>query len=206
MVSSSWSPSTTFKAFLSVVAPPEKTPKLEDIRENVAREWKLVKARELAAENAKEMAQKATAQGGTLSEIFSQTDDGPQVTDSEPFAWFTGGDASSTGAEPLRLSGVDGVAGAGPEFMEKVFSLEPGDVDSAMNYSQSEVYVIRLAEHEKSLRERHAEFMRSSTWSSQSVGLYRLLRNNRIRSSFAALVANLQKDRGLEYDPDGLEE
>ena len=108
---------------------PAQTPKLENIRDQVIQEWKLTKARELAGERAKEMAKKGTEQGGALSKVFPKTEtdtetnlektnlekNSPEVTDSGSFTWVTTG----LGSQGVRLSEVDGVAGAGHDFHGK---------------------------------------------------------------------------------------
>ena len=117
------------------------------------------KSRELASERAKDLADEATAKGGTLQEIVGSTDE-PNVVETDSFSYLTIGSALDDRGF-LRLSEVDGVEGASNAFLDKAFELKPGDVDVAANHPQTFVYVIRLAGREKPLSELHEEFMRS---------------------------------------------
>lgn len=175
-----------------------KEHKLEDIREKVARAWKQFKARELAKEKAKEYAKQATEQGGSLSDVFAGRVDLAKVNDSGPFSWLTLGAVSPQGQTQVRQSEVYGAEGAGPDFMEKVFSLEPGDVDVAMNHPQTIAYVVRLVSHEKPLRELRAEFMESFLAGSSSRELYQGVQQNQRLGMRDILFRYLEQESGLE--------
>ena len=138
---------------------PEHEVALDDIRDQVIRAWKMSEARKLALEKAGELAADATERGESLQKIFAESDQ-YSVTQTDPFTLFTVGSAFQEQLR-LRLSDVDGVDGAGPEFLEKVFQTKPGDVTVATNHAQTFAYVVRFAGREKSLSELHSEFMRS---------------------------------------------
>ncbi len=133
----------------------DRIPALEEIREEVVRAWKLVRARELAQEQAKQLAQQAEQADKPLAEVFPQR----EVKRVGPFSWLTlGAVPQQMGGQPqARLSEVEGVENAGPDFMEQVFALDEGEVGVAMNQPETIAYVIRLASHaatREALRER----------------------------------------------------
>ncbi|HEX2476848.1 MAG TPA: hypothetical protein VHK01_18990, partial [Lacipirellulaceae bacterium] len=79
----------------------------------------------------------------------------------DPFALYTGGDVAyaTRQLEPFRLSEPDDVVAAGPEFMDKVFQLKPGEVAAVMNHDHSIAYVVRLVEHQYSPDELHNNYL-----------------------------------------------
>jgi hypothetical protein len=119
----------------------------EGVQKDVARWWRIVKARELAIKKAKELADEA---GKTTTALKEQTFVGwtdASVVTAGPFSWLTFGHVAA-GSAPgaARLSNVEGVDMAGEDFMKTVFGLEPGQVGAAMNAPQTVAYVIQLSE------------------------------------------------------------
>jgi hypothetical protein len=133
---------------------PGRVPTLAEVRDDVAKAWKLQKAAELAEKHVQEVAKRIQESGSTLSDYF--TDD-PSVTvvRTDPFSWLTGGEVSRiTGQQqPFRLSEPDGVVAAGPEFMQYVFDLDDGKAGATLNHDHSVAYVVRVADHQLSPEE-----------------------------------------------------
>ena len=59
------------------------------------------------------------------------------------------------------LSRVSGVEGAGHEFMESVFRLQPGEAGVAVNEPRDTVFVVRLLNQTPNEDERRQNFLRS---------------------------------------------
>ena len=120
-------------------------PELSEVRDEVLQSWKQIQARELARNRAKSLVEKAREADKPLSEAFG-AGDGVRVTTTPAFTWLTRGmDFGMLGQQaPPKLSEVEGVQDAGPDFMREAFSLSVGDVGLAMNQPQTICYVIRL--------------------------------------------------------------
>ena len=132
---------------LKVSDTPGKIPELEEVREQVVREWKLQKAAELALARAEEHATEAEQAGATLEEFFAD-DSEVQVNTTDPFSWLTIGNISQTTGEVFfRLSEPEGMVAAGPAVMREIFQLEPGQVGAVLNHDRSIAYVLRTFEH-----------------------------------------------------------
>jgi hypothetical protein len=125
---------------------PARVPKFDDpgVRAEVLRAWKMIQARKAAIEEAKNLADEARKSKGSLKQAFANRPDLPVVAP-EPFSWLTFGQVAM-GSAPgaVRLSNVAGVDMPGNEFMETVFSLQPGQIGTAMNAPQTADYIIRL--------------------------------------------------------------
>ena len=137
-----------------------RTPELEEVREQVVAAWKQEQARPLAEARANELAEKAKAGEGSLSEALADED--VVIIDAGPFTWLTRGSAplsGSTQTPPLRLSEIDGVAQPGPDFMQAVFSQQPGETTVARNHPQTHVYVIRTKMFLVTEQSLHNEFL-----------------------------------------------
>jgi hypothetical protein len=59
------------------------------------------------------------------------------------------------------LSSVDGVESPGPEFMESVFALKPGQSGVAANRPHSFVYVVRVVSESPDEAQRRKQFVES---------------------------------------------
>jgi len=125
---------------------PGRTPPLADIRDSVVRAWKLIKAAEFAEKHVVEVAKKAQAAGGTLTEYFAN-DTNVKVVKTDSFSELTGGDLPLQGGQ-LRWSQPTGLVAPGPRLLGAVFDLNEGEVGSALNHDNSIAYVFRVAEHE----------------------------------------------------------
>lgn len=118
----------------------EYVPTYEEAREKVIDAWKLAKAREYARQAAEEMAAKVK-EGQTLAEVFGET----KVTKSGNFSWMR--ESFVPWGMGPTISPVDGIDMPGPEFMQTVFQLAPGEVGVAPNQPQNVYYVVRVVSH-----------------------------------------------------------
>ena len=150
-----------FNLFWKTSEEPAYVPPLDEIRSEVVQAWKLNKARELAKKRGEEYAEQARTQKKSLAELFGSQPN-MKVSEPAPFSWLTLGNVPlQQGAEP-RLSEVDGVDQAGPDFMRMVFGLSAGGVGIAFNQPQDIVYVVRAIEFEPSEEQLRDEFAREN--------------------------------------------
>jgi hypothetical protein len=122
---------------------PEFTPAFTDVRDEVERVWRLMEARPIAKKRAEAIA--AAAAGKELTAAIAGQE-GMEVTKVGPFTWLTRGTAPF-GSAPV-ISQPAGVQMPGGEFMEAVFSLEPGGTATAFNEPRTICYCIRLVAYE----------------------------------------------------------
>ncbi len=125
-------------------------PELSDVRDEVVRSWKMIKARELARKQAETLASEAKQADKSLREAFGDRED-LTVATTPSFSWLTRGAAGALDSQaPARLSEVEGVQDAGPDFMREAFSLAVGETGQAMNRPQTICYVMRVVTLEPS--------------------------------------------------------
>lgn len=129
---------------LKVADTEAREPTLTDIRDDVVREFKRVKARDKAFAKAEELAKKADQSAESLVEQFAGNEQYVPLQ-SDPFSWYE----SEFGAQ-IHLAKPFGVDHAGPEFFETVFSLAPGKAAAVWNHDKSVAYVVRLVRHQQS--------------------------------------------------------
>lgn len=133
--------------FWKVEDDPERDVELDEagVREQVIQAWKLRAARPLARQEAERLADEARKAGQSLKQVFGSR--GMKVVEPEPFSWLTFGFLPPPlGTMEARLSSASGIDVPGEEFMAAVFSLEPGQVGTAMNQPQTVAYVVRAVE------------------------------------------------------------
>lgn len=152
---------------------PEEVPKLEGaVREDVVRQWKRGQGLEVVTGKAQGLALAAAEQvaerlrkGEPIGDAAKGVP-GAKVVEVDPFSWLTYGELRSRlepPSGPPRLSKIEGIEDAGPEFMEKVFSLKPGDVAVAPNHTRSYVHVIQLKNQETAPRVIQESFVADMT-------------------------------------------
>jgi len=143
--------------FWKVKNVPARVPELQEIRAEVAFAWKTREARVEARKLAEELAGRARASSQSLAEQFPDRD----VTRTNAFAWYetdlSGG--FNPQPTPTRISRVDGVEDAGPEFMQTVFGLDIDQVGTAMNHPESICYVIRVTSQTPTRSQLYDAFM-----------------------------------------------
>jgi hypothetical protein len=187
---------------------PGVTPKLEDVREQVVAAWKREKAAELALKKAEEYAKAASEKGGSLTDFFAGMENSPVAADdikeTDAFAYLTiGRIAPNSRQVPLQMSQPEPLVAAGPELLQGVFELKPGQVGAELNHDRSIAYVLRIAERIGSEEELRREFLRDGDrWLGAEA-----LNTQRARTKVMALVGNLLEESGLEWErtPDQLQ-
>ena len=143
-------------------------PKLESsTHESVLRSWKEGSGRAVPPESARELAEKrgetlaTSLRGGAELDKLVQQVGGRKVV-TEAFSWLTTGSAplaNPFAQSPLRLSEIDGIDQAGPDFMGAVFALDVGQVGVAMNHPKTHVYIIRVTFQNKSAEVLQKDFL-----------------------------------------------
>ncbi|HEX7379709.1 MAG TPA: hypothetical protein VF278_21475 [Pirellulales bacterium] len=118
-------------------------PDFADVQSKVLRVWKLIKARDISLQKAKDLSAEANKAGKSLTELFGDRK-GLTVRKPPPFSWLTRGSANVDNRAPLQTSEVEGVDSAGPDFMREVFGLAVGSCGEAMNQPKTVAYVVRL--------------------------------------------------------------
>lgn len=140
----------------------ERIPEFKEpgVRERVLRAWKMVQARKLAEDRAKQLAEEARKAGKPLKDVFAGQ---PKITvqESEPFSWMTYGAFPAWWAQtPPQISKITAagkkdekpgketeiVDMPGNDFMRQVFGLEKGQVSVALNQPKTVTYVVRIAD------------------------------------------------------------
>jgi hypothetical protein len=180
---------------------PGKVPTLDEVRDQVVRAWKLREAGKLAVKRAEALAKQAQANGGSLAEAFAD-DQSLLAIKTDPFAYFTIGTVSrdTQQVESFRLSEPDGIVAAGPEFMEKVFALQDGEVAAAPNHDRSIAYVVRIAEHQNTPAELQQAFLAEDyNW----YGIPVMARGH-FRAALGVVIDDLFKSADVKWvrDPD----
>lgn len=132
--------------------------KLADVKDQIVAAWKRKKAFELALEDAKQLAAKVQPPK-TLRDIVA---DPAKIATPAPFAWLTA-DSLAFGFSMPKPTEVAGIDQPGREFMQAVFSLQPGETGVAPNEAHSRVYVVRVIAFEPKEELLRTQFMESST-------------------------------------------
>jgi hypothetical protein len=134
---------TSYFVFWKIDDQPDHIPKWDDpgIRTEVLRVWKLNEARKLALARAEELKKEAAANSGKpLDKLGSAKKKDFTVLRVPEFSFLT----QMYGQ--LQMGEVFGLEKIGADFMQKVFSLAPDQVDVATNLPKTEIYVIRAVE------------------------------------------------------------
>ncbi len=186
---------------------PDHIPKWEDpgIQAEVLRVWRLNEARTLALKRADELKAEAAAKSGkSLKELAAGKKKDFTVLKPPPFTFLTtfGG---------LHLSDVGDLDKLGLDFMKKVFSLAPNQVDVATNLPKTEIYVIRAVEFTP-FKELWSNFTSDADdWSlyttlfspngpsERTVGLIQLMREDQGTVS-QAWLEKVKADAGFEWE------
>ncbi|MEM6799645.1 MAG: hypothetical protein AAF589_09035, partial [Planctomycetota bacterium] len=176
---------------------PRTVPKLEDLREEVVKAWKLEKASELALKRAEEIAVEAGPQGLSLKD-FLAGEPGVVVDETDAFSWLTELSYSpATSRIPLQLSTPEPLESVGPDFMEAVFSLSPGKMGAALNHDHSVAYVFRIVQRMNTRSELQRDFLATGDFMHGFYGFNQVYQ----RQLNAALGQSLVGDSPLEWAP-----
>ena len=130
------------------------TPELEDVRDDVVYEIRKREARKLAIKSAQAIADQAKGkEASELKDLIPADKTDALQEGLGPFSWMT-----SFGFQGASLSVVPGVEAAGGEFMEAVFTNEPGSVSVAVDLSGNTVYVIQTDSFQPGIEELQEQF------------------------------------------------
>lgn len=118
-------------------------PKLEAIRDQVVRAWKLRQARELAERDARALAEKARESRGDLKAVAGSR---PVITTSEVAKLSPGlGALAGLGLGDARPSEIPEIPNPGDALRDALFGLQPGQVVVEPNAPKSVYYVLALS-------------------------------------------------------------
>ncbi len=101
----------------------EQVPKFKDVRAEVLRAWKLIRARDLALEAAKKLAAEAQKAKKPLKQVFADRPERHVILPAK-FTWLNFGNVAMGWRQPARLSTVEGVPMPGWDFMAQ--GVQPG--------------------------------------------------------------------------------
>jgi len=128
------------------------------VKAQVEQAWQKEKALEAAKKRAEDIV--AKLKGSSLRDVVGKNEDG-KVVQPIPFSMFT------TNGQPLfypfngrpEYSQPNGIPMAGKEFMDKVFSLKPGESGVTVDQPHNVVYVVHVLGDEPSLEIRREMFL-----------------------------------------------
>lgn len=146
----------------------ERVPELDEVRPEVVRAWKMIKARKLAEEQADKYMAEAKKDKATLEAAFGKQPE-LQVVKPPLFSWLTTGSVALNPSNLPRISDVPGIEQPGSAFMEAVFRLEPGEFDVTSNRPETTVYVVHLLSYDRQLDALFDQFAQEPARMYQSV-------------------------------------
>ncbi|MGI8980442.1 MAG: hypothetical protein ACR2FY_14535 [Pirellulaceae bacterium] len=126
------------------------------IKAQVEQAWLKEKAFEAAKKRAEELV--AKAQGTSLRDLVGKGEDA-KVVQPVPFSMFTSNEVPLIFGGRPEFSQPNGIPMAGKEFMEKVFSLKPGEAGVAVDQPHNVVYAVRVLGEQPSLEIRREMFV-----------------------------------------------
>jgi len=179
--------------FWKVEETPDEIPKFEQIKDEVAKTWKLLEARKLAQQYADEMATEANREKATLAD-FAQSHEGLAAHSAGPFSWvnFEGTFMFAPNAPP-QVTAVEGVTDPGNTFMEKVFSTPVGETGVAFNAPETVVYLVRPTNVEPSEQVLRTMFL------SDNFMRYRMVGTDDRNQIARNWIENLEEEVGLDW-------
>ncbi|MEZ6150784.1 MAG: hypothetical protein R3C09_11725 [Pirellulaceae bacterium] len=120
---------------------PIQIPQLSDVRAQVVDYWKRLQARKLAEAAAAALAKKVSPTADAPWKDALSTAEQSLVVETDPFSWITRmGDYNM----PTNVNKLEQV---GNEFMQAVFSAQPGSVTVAPTENKSIYYVVRIVDY-----------------------------------------------------------
>ena len=119
---------------------------------------KMIEARKPALDRAKALAETAGKDKIALSELATR--DVLPTIKPEPFSWLTYGTTPNINNRmPPRLSSVQDVEDAGNDFMQAIFTQQPGGQTAAFNNPQTIAYAVQVTEFEPGLEVLRRSFL-----------------------------------------------
>jgi hypothetical protein len=176
--------------FWKTEATKAEVPTFEQAKPAVLAAWKTIEARKLASQRAAVMAAEAQKSGKSLRELYPG-----KAAKTGFFSWMTEEPlAAQLGQPRVRLSEVNGVNGAGMEFMRTVFELAPGQVGHALNASEDTVYLVRVVEQRPSENQLLSEFLKTNYQQYASVA------QNDNREFMVAWMTEMENEAGVQWE------
>ncbi len=126
------------------------------VKTQVEQAWLKEKAFDAAKKRADELV--AKAKGTSLRDLVGKGEDG-KVVQPVPFSMFTSNEVPLIFGGRPEFSQPNGIPMAGKEFMEKVFSLKPGEAGVAVDQPHNVVYAVRVLGEQPSLEIRREMFV-----------------------------------------------
>lgn len=170
----------------------EFVPEFAKVRDNVEFSWRIVEGRGLARKKAEGIASQASAAKQSLEATVAGRE-GLKVTQAGPFTWLSGG--MTPGSVPF-VTQPEGIEMPGEEFMQAVFSLEPGQTTVAFNEPRTVCYCIRLVNLEPPASELRDRFVESRS-DPRRTGL---VAQQEFSESFGRWIEGLEKQYGLKWN------
>ena len=139
----------------------ERTPSLDEIRDEVVLAWKTREAFDVAWSKAEEIANELNSKGRLLAETQSGRSD-REVFEIGPVSWLTV--SSFSPSDPrgdISLSYAKGIENGGVDFMRDLFSIGVGQAGPAANQTRTFVYVAQIKEEFPDMATLRDEFFKS---------------------------------------------
>jgi hypothetical protein len=162
------------------------TPSFEAAKDEVKNLWTLQRAAEFAETKAKEIASRVGA--SSLAESLDDENQRALVIRPTPFTWLNAMFANFE----IQLSTVEGLPSVGNEFMERVFSAQPGDTFVVPDASKDVFYVVKVVSFFPSDEDLVGRFA-----TAPNITGVRNAANLDSTRSLPAWFSNLQKQLGL---------
>jgi len=127
---------------------------LKEARPQIVEFWKTRQAYALALVEAQRLADKAK----NAMSLVEVVPDAAKLVTPPAFSWMTPGSFGMSGPE---MSPVPGIELAGQDFMQGVFSLQPGQCGAAPNQAHSVVYLVRVNSQDPDEEKLKSQFLES---------------------------------------------
>ncbi len=171
---------------------PARVPKLDEIRDDVVRAWKMIEARKPAFEHAKSLKESAEKDKMTLAQL-AERDKLAELNPPE-FSWLTYGSTPAyNNRTPPRLSQVEGVEDAGNGFMQAIFSLQDAGIGVAFNNPQTICYAAQVKQFEPGL-----EVLRR-TFLADNYSTYRQVDAPQQQQAYEIWTNSVKREAGLKW-------
>ncbi len=176
---------------MKIADTPERVPDFKEVKQEVAKAWRMEKAAELALEKAKETAKKAQDSGLSLKDFFVDKPE-IEITMTPTFTQLTQGDIAPASFTPeYRLSQPSGVENVGPAFLEEVFKLKQDEVTALPNFDKSIVYIVRMADEYESVQQLRSDFLEQANYWPGRGAFFRATAQAARGAAMAAMLENI---------------
>lgn len=174
---------------------PSRVPSFEEVKSEVAKAWKQAEAAKLALEKAEKLAEKVQQADISLTDYFAD-DANIEVVRTAPFSQLSTGEAAFAGGPAnYKLPEPEGLESIGPEFLQSVFKLKEGEVKALLNFEQSKVYLVKIADQDESTEQLRADFLQqTNNWPGR-----RMFRDNSVRIKQQSVLGSVIEDLNVEW-------